>query len=390
MEREKLFTKDYLVNASISFLIMFMYYQIMAIIAVHAMDSMDASHSQAGLAAGVLIIAALLTRILTGKLIDQTGRKRLLYAGLGLNAAAMALYFTAPNLPVLIAVRLLHGTGFGLATTACLTIMVHSIPESRRGEGISYFMQSTTLASAAGPSLGIFLYGKAGFTFILIINCALVVLAFLASLMLQVQEAVVEEKEHVRLRTLTPASLFERRVLSLASIGFLVFMAYSSIMSFLSAYVRSTDLVEAGSIFFVVYSVTTLISRPFTSRTFDRKGADSVMYPAFICFAAGLILLSRSESSFMLLTAAVFLGLGFGTFVPSAQAIGVKQVESNRMSMATTTFLAISETGIGLGPFVLGFFIPVIGYKGVYFGLSFVSLAAMGLYSILYGSKRKR
>ena len=91
----------------------------------------------------------------------------------------------------------------------------------------------------------------------------------------------------------------------------------------------------------------------------------------------------------MLLLSAVFIGLGYGTFIPSAQAIAVKVSPRNRMGLATSTFFIFADFGAGFGPFLLGFLIPVIGFSNLYILMAIVVLADVILYYFLHGRKKR-
>lgn len=68
----------------------------------------------------------------------------------------MSTLFCVSTLLVLDLVRLMHGIAYhGLSSTATGTIVANIIPASRRGEGIGYYMLSSTLATAIGPFLGL-------------------------------------------------------------------------------------------------------------------------------------------------------------------------------------------------------------------------------------------
>jgi len=364
---------------------MLVYYQLMAIIAMHSVDNLGASSSSAGLAAGIFMLAALTARIFSGKFIEYVGRKKMFLTGLIIYLLATALYFGAENLILLFIIRIIHGLGFGIATTSAMTIAAGIIPSSRRGEGMSYFNLSITLASAIGPSLGIYLYDYSSFSIILLISSILLVAGFFATLFLKVPEVELSSEQIAEMTSFKLNKLFEVKVLPLAVVGLMTFFAYASIISFLSSYVNQVNLVRAGSVFFIVYSIAMLVSRPITGRWFDSKGENFVMYPAFLSFALGLIIISQAQSSFTILAAAVFLGIGFGTFASCGQAIAIKLVPEHRMGIATSTFISISEMGIGMGPFFLGMLIPLIGFRGLYLTMAAVVILAMTLYYFVHG-----
>lgn len=389
MTKPRLWTKDFLLNSMEFFLMCLVYYLLMVIIAVYAMDKLQASPSEAGLAAGIFIVASLFSRIFSGRAMEQVGRKKMLYIGLAIYGLTTLLYFSAINLPLLVMIRLLHGAGYGIATTATATIVADSIPQERRGEGLSYFAMSTTLASAIGPFLGMYLYQHASFHTILLLCVILLGVSYIAAFFLKVVEPEVIIEQSTNMKRFTVSNFIECKALPIAFIVALLCFSYSSIISFLSSYAKEISLIDAGSFFFIVYSAAMLISRPFIGRWFDAKGENFVMYPSFLLFAIGLIILSQAHQGYILLLAGAFLGCGFGTFWSCGQAIAIKSSPSQRVGLATSTFYAIGETGIGIGPFFLGVLIPVIGFRELYIGMAGVVIVTMCLYYFLHGRRVK-
>jgi MFS family permease len=130
-----------------------------------------------------------------------------------------------------------------------------------------------------------------------------------------------------------------------------------------------------------------LISRPLTGRLFDKKGENFVMYPSFLLFGIGMLILSQAHKGLFLMLAAVLVGLGYGTFLSSAQAIAVKISPHHRMGLATSTFFSFIDGGVGVGPFLLGFIIPATGFGGMYAAMSGVVFFCIFLYYFLHGRK---
>jgi len=71
------------------------------------------------------------------------------------------------------------------------------------------------------------------------------------------------------------------------------------------------------------------------------------------------------------------------------EAIAVKLTPPHRLGLATSTFFIALDAGLGFGPFILGFVIPVTGYRMLYVILAFIILGTAVLYYFLYGKKRK-
>lgn len=387
MTKARIWTKDFLLNALVNFLVYLVYFLLMIIIAGYAVDNLQASLSEAGLAVGLFIVGALFARFFGGKSVELVGRQKMLYIGLTVYLIATLLYFKSTNLHFLFLVRFLHGLGFGLATVATGTIVANIIPGARRGEGISYYSMSSTLASAFGPFLGIYLNQQVSFNAILGICILLVVICYIAAFLLKVPEAALTAAQLEDMKRFTLSNFVEFKALPISAIGAILGLCYSGIVGFIASYTREINLIEAGSFFFIVYSAAILISRPLTGRWFDLKGEGFVLYPSFVLFAIGLAILSLARQDFILLLAGMFIGLGFGTFLSSGQAVAIKSSPDHRMGLATSTFFAITDIGVGLGPFFLGLLVPFLGFRGLYMSMAGVALLAMGLYYLWCGKK---
>ncbi len=139
------------------------YYGLMVVVADYAMKTYDAPAATAGLAASIFVIGALIARLLSGRIMDRVGRKRLLMIGALFEVVFSALYLVGVGLWLLFALRLLHGIAYGMCSTAIGTIVTALVPDNRKGEGVGYYMLSVTLGAAIGPFLGMFLTQNAGF-----------------------------------------------------------------------------------------------------------------------------------------------------------------------------------------------------------------------------------
>lgn len=244
---------------------------------------------------------------------------------------------------------------------------------------------SATLASAIGPFLGIYLNQRVSFDVILGLCASLLVVGCVAVFFIKVTAPELTEEQRNSMRQFTLDNFIEFKALPIAIVGALIGFCYSSVISFLAPYTREINLIDAGSTFFIVYSVVILISRPITGRLFDVKGENIVMYPSFAVFAIGLLILSQVHNGFVLLLAGGLLGLGFGTFLSSGQAIAITVSPQHRMGLATATFFSLTDGGVGVGPFFLGFLVPAIGFRGLYAIMAIVTIASMCLYYFLHG-----
>ena len=388
MKDEKLWTKEFILDTLINFLIYIIYYMLMVIIASEAIQTLNASMSEAGLASGIFILGTLLARMVAGHSIELYGRKFMLYAGIGFYLGTTLLYFFVDSLALLYVVRCLNGIGYGIASTATSTIVSSIIPMARRGEGINYYALSMSLAAAVGPFLGMLMQHTLPFNYIIDFCVAMLVVCLAAVVALKVPEMELSEEKKAALREVNIANFLEPKVTSISIVAFIMGVSYSSVLSFLATYSQELGLIGAGTIFFLVYALTITLARPVAGVMFDRKGEDFVMYPTYACLAIGLLLLSITTESWMLLLAGVFVGLGYGAFMSNGQAICVKLVSEYRIGVAVSTYFIALDLGLGVGPYALGAFKESIGFGGIYSVCGIAAFLCAGLYYLLYARRR--
>ncbi|BGE81197.1 MFS transporter [Staphylococcus petrasii] len=387
---QRLWTKDFIFVTIVNLFMYLIHYMLIVTITEFTIDQYNASESVGGLAAGVFIIGMLGGRLGSGRIIDNLQPKNVLLGGVIASVIAIALYFAITNIWVLMLVRLIHGIAFGFSSTATGTISSRIIPEERKGEGIGYYGLSVTLASAFGPFLGLVLNNNLGFSSIFAIGLVSIIISLIFSLFIKKlpMNAVSEEEETVKPKGIN--AFLQKEALPISMVVVLVGVAYASVLSFLSIYADLLHLVTASSFFFVVFAIATFVTRPFTGKIYDNFGENKVMYPVLVSFAIGLVILGMTHTPFALLVSAAFIGFGYGTIIPTAQAIAIQQSPASKMGLATSTFYIFVDFGAGMGPFILGLFIPYIGYRNLYLSMAALLVIAIIVYFFVHGKNHKQ
>lgn len=385
--KEKLWTKSYIGILVTNFFLMLTFYLLMVTISVFAVNEFNATQSQAGLASSIFVIGALVGRIIGGKYIDRLGRKKLLLAGLLIMVISAALYFGVHSFGMLIANRLLHGFSFGLAGTVLGTVVAQVIPKTRSGEGIGYFALSMTLATAIGPFIGMFIQQHFQFSMIFVFCLTCIAIALVLAFFIEVKEITLTEEQKAELKGFKLSNLFEKKSVPITLVATVTAFCYSGILSFLSFFAKENHITTAASFFFVVYAAAVLVTRPFSGRMFDLKGPNFIMYPTLISLFIGLFVLSQSHAALVLLIAGALVGFGYGTYMSSSQTVAVQSAPPHRVGLATSTFFILTDIGLGLGPFIQGYFVPSIGYSGLYFALGIIAVICLPLHYFLFGKK---
>lgn len=385
----RLWSKPFSLAIGVNFFISLVFYLLMTSMALYAVQRFSASDTAAGLTAGTFVLGALAARIFAGKFLDFMGRRRMLLTGLFFYAAASLLYIPADSLALLIAIRVIHGAAFGMASTAISASVMALIPAGRRGEGTGYFSISNTLATAVGPFLAVLLVDRTSYDVLFMVTTGCAGAALAVALLLRLPERTLTPHELAAKWRMRPSDIFEPRAAAIASVMLVAGVAYSGVLTFLNSYAQDRDMVAAASAFFLIYAGIVLVSRFVVGRIQDSRGDNAVVYPILASFALGLGLLAWAPNGAVLAVAGAFVGLGFGALMPTAQAIAVTVAPDHRIGIATSTFFLVLDAGIGLGPFLLGLLIPLTGFTGMYAVLAGVVVVSMVLYHFVHGRSQQ-
>ncbi|MFS0879185.1 MFS transporter [Metabacillus niabensis] len=390
MTNEKIWTKDFIIIGIINFLSILMFYLLMVTIASYAMDEYHVSTSTAGLVSSIFIVGSLIGRLGAGRFIAQLGATKILWIGLSTFLITSCFYFIQIGVGFLLINRLLQGIGVGIIGTAAGTIIAQILPASKKGEGIGYFSLSVILATAIGPFIGIYLMKlKNGFNLMFSMNIILSAIILIGFFFVKLKLPVVAKQTSKVEGKSILSKFIEPKAVPISIIALIVGFTYSGIMSFLSFYAEEIDLVDAASYFFLAYAIIIIISRPYTGKIMDAKGANIIVYPCLAVFTVGMLLFSEAASGWMLLVSAVLIGFGYGNFNSIAQTVAVKVTEPHRFGLATSTYYILYDLGLGVGPFILGFIAPITGYRTVFLLMVPIILICIPLYYFLYGRKEK-
>ena len=393
-ENAPLWSRNFILVSSINFQLVLTFYLLVVVIVGYAVAELGATTAQAGLVSGLFIVGTLIGRLFVGKFLERFGRKTTLIVGLTGFLIFSGFYFMKFDVGMLLLVRFMHGFMMGMASTVLGTIIAQILPPTRRGEGIGYYSMSSTLGTAIGPFLAIWMMLHIGYSAIFIVSSIIAVSCLGVALLIQVPNI---PKQNNPLDLSVPvekpswiSQFVEHKALPISFIMLLTSVCYSGVLSFINFYAKEIDLVETASFFFLMYAIAILISRPFTGPLLDRKGENIIMYPAFIIMAIAMVLLSQVQSSFMLLLCAGLLGFGYGNIQSVCQTVAVKSASIERMGFATSTFFIFLDAGLGFGPYFIGQALDYIDYSQLYFYSAMCVLACIVIYYLLHGRKASK
>ena len=363
MKKEPIWTKSFISLFFTNIAVFIVFYGLVTALPLYAIGVLNRTDEEAGLLMTIFLLSAIVVRPFTGKVLDNVGKRKMLWISLAFYLVCTILYYFIQPFEALLVLRFFQGIWFSIITTATVSIAADIVPVTRRGAGLGYFTMSTNLAVVLGPLISLPIIQAFSFDTLFIVMSILMIIGVVTSL--SAPAGIGSSKKSTKSK-LSISDLFEKKAMPIAFLGSLVGFSYASVLSYLSIYAQEKELLAVTSSFFLVFAVVMLVTRPFTGRIFDEMGPKFILIPGFISFAIGLILLAYISSTFTFLIAGLFIGFGYGALVPSFQTLAVQSTKHERSGYATATFFTLFDIGIAIGSYLLGIIAIQFGYQKLY------------------------
>jgi predicted MFS family arabinose efflux permease len=278
-----------------------------------------------------------------------------------------------PTYPLMLALVVVHGVFWSGLLSASAAYVTALVPVSRRAEGIGYWGLSTVLAVSVAPTIGLWVYSHGGWTAMCLEAAALnLLMAFIAWRLPR------EIRPRVDPAARDPRTLLEWRVLIVSAALFLYAFGYGGLTSFVALYTDANG-VTPRALYFTVFSLTIVATRPFIGRFADRAGYRRVFLPAVALVALAFAMLAFGGSRPLLIVSALLFGTGFGSAYPAFLGHVLKYVDENRRGAAFGSIIGMFDTGIGTGSIAVGWIVEHLGYR-----TAWTTAAALAACSIPY------
>ena len=368
------------------------YFALLTILPIYIMKELGGSIQQAGMALTLFLVSSIAIRPFSGMIIERFGKANSVRIS-GFIFVVFALsYLWIDSMWSLLVIRFLHGFWFSILTTVNVPIVNDYIPDHRKGEGMGYFVMSTNLGVVIGPFLALSMIQFSSFSTLFAVLALLVAVGYIFTWLVQIQEHVQHKSSDQASQSaaIQWRDVIETRVLAISFVALLTAFAYSSVMSFITAYAELKHLLAYTSIFFIVFAVSMLVVRPWVGKVYDRKGPSAVIYPSFICFAIGLVIVSFLTNQWVLWISAVFMGIGYGSVFPCLQTVAIQTVEKARMGHAISTFFALFDIGLAVGSVIMGVLIAYFGFQATYLFCAVMVLFTTWMYRLFVANQFKR
>jgi len=334
--------------------------------------SLGGSQTAAGLFLGFLTYSSAFSAPFTGALGDRIGKRKILITSSIAITIFSLLYAVAPSYQLVLGLVLIHGVFWSGLLSSASSYIVDIVPKSRRAEGLGYSGFASILAVAVAPWIGLWVFDHGGWRAVCLESAGLgVIMAVIAW-------TLPPDKRHEHPPSMHPKDLVEWPVLLGAFTLFLYSFSYGGITSFVAIYAEHVG-VTPRALYFTVFSLAILVTRPFMGRWADRIGHTRLIVPCLVSIVLGISVLSIATNRTLFVMSALLFGVGFGSAYPIFVAHLMHHVEEKRRTATFGALIGAFDTGIGTGSIAVGWISERWG-----FGRAFGVAGALALLSIPY------
>ena len=322
-------------------------------------DALGAPASQIGMLMSMFALTALVFRFIAGPAMDSFNRKFLVMGAMSFMSAAYFGFSAASSIHTLMVFRLVQGIGNAFANACCLAIVSDVLPKNKFNTGIGYYSCAQVVSQAIGPTVGLALVKRFGYSSTYLMNAGVMIIAILVTA--QVKLPVREPKKF----SLKLNHMIAREALVPASITFFVSMGFTCISSFLIVYAAKRGVEDGIGLFFTIYALAMLVTRPAVGRLTEMFGFVKVGIPAIFMTMISLVFIGFSNRLWMFLVSAFINAFGYGAVQPALQTLCMKSVPQERRGSASSTNYIGTDAATLIGPTLAGFVAGKAGYTPV-------------------------
>lgn len=342
-----------------------------------------------GIAFGITFIISAIFSPIWGYAADKFGRKpMLLRASLGMAVVVFSMGF-APNVYVLIGLRLLQGAITGYST-ACTTLIATQTDKEHAGWALGTLSTGNIAGSLLGPLIGGYTGDTLGLQNVFFMTGALLLISFITTALFVKEDFTRQDKKSLGIKAVWDTVPEKSLTLTLFTTFFILSVALYSVEPIVTVYVgqlsRDTGHIAllAGMVF-SASGLANIIAAPRLGKLSDRIGPQRVMLVALV--AAGLIFIPQAfvKNPWELMGLRFLLGLTTGGLVPSVSTL-IKRITPDSLTGRVFGFnMSAGYLGVFGGSVLGGQVAAWLGIKYVFFITSSLLLMnAVWVYSKVY------
>ncbi len=338
-------------------------------------DSIGGSELDVGIVIGILGLFAIITRFPLGPYIDAHGRKLVFMLGIACFMASFWLCSFCTETWHLVMVRMLSGVGLASLVLGGVAMVVDSSPKGRLGEVLGYYTGIGISSMVFGPALSGIILDTAGFDASFWVSSLLCLAALMFAL-------GVREKFHVRegIEMRFRDVMRNNNLITASIVGLFLALCFVTVGSFFPLLATSQGLSASEiGLFFSIYGIAIIASRPVFGKLSDRVGRVTLLVPLMLFAALTFVLFSAVTAPWQYFSLAVLFGISMGPAMPISSALAVDTISPGQRGKAIALHANSFDAGVMVGPVTMGIVAQQFGFNILFPVLAVLMVTGLGL-----------
>ena len=336
-------------------------------------EYLDGTRAQSGLGVSMFFAAAVITRPVAGRWIDQVGRRWFIVVPPFVLAVVMLGFHFADSFGVVLALRFVQGAVGGGLYIALVAAVTDLAPSNRRASAIARLSIALYLGFAVGPAVGEWLLdlGPGVAWNVLAVMCAIGALCTVTlpeTLPVPLRGPLGERRRS----WLHPAAVLP----GVAMLG--LGLGYTSITALSALNARRIGLDDSTPLY-LAFAGSVLLIRLGSGRLADRLGPVPVVNAGIVAFAAGFACIAAFDVPAPVIVGVALVGCGWALVLPAQSAWLASRVGDDERGSALGSLVAAMDIGQAIGGFVVGALADAYGFGWAYLLPCGLALLAFGV-----------
>ncbi|NRT80897.1 MULTISPECIES: multidrug efflux MFS transporter [Clostridium] len=278
-----------------------------------------------GIAFGITYVISAIFSPIWGSAADKYGRKpMILRASLGMAITIGCMGF-APNVYVLIGLRLLQGVITGYST-ACTALIATQTDKENAGYALGTLSTANIAGSLIGPTIGGFIDEVFGLQSVFFITAALLLISFITTVLFVKESFTREDKEVLSIKDVWKVIPEKNLTITMFVTFFVLAVALYSVEPIVTVYVKqlsnnSSHIVLLAGLTFSASGLANIIAAPRLGKLSDKVGAHKIILACTI--GAGIIFIPQAfvKDTWQLMGLRFLLGIASAGLNPSVNIV---------------------------------------------------------------------
>ena len=334
-----------------------------------------------GAVTGAQFLAAIVSRVWAGRHSDKHGPKQAVIIGLVLTSVAGLFYFMSlgfadrplVSVTILLIGRALLGVGESFLITGGQIWTLAILGSGSTGKAIAWAGSAMFAAFAVGAPIGSVLYSSYGFVAVALATMVIPLAVVIA--VLPLQSANSGARRSTGIIRLVGLILWPGIGAALSSVGSGAVIAFSSLLFVQHGWAPWSA--------FSAFAAAFILNRLLLGHLPDRFSAEKVALICVLAEAAGLFVLSHSDTFPIALFGAGLTGFGYSLVYPALGVRAMRVAPAQDRGVIMGAYTAFLDVALGFGTPALGFVADKTGLAGAFVASAALCVITAGICLLL-------